>query len=188
MRNKYGALSFQSYDCYHALQSCITSFHKCSAVLWMLRHFQIYLTSICPYKHCMHAACMLSCFCRTWLSVTLWTVACLSSVHGISQARILEWVAMAFSRGSSQPRDRTRVSSGSCIAGRFFTADLLGKPFKYWVAYEKKLVTCSLMGTIGREIAFKRLYFGLQYYCGNKTVWFFLELFFEIEVLLYNIM
>ena len=34
-----------------------------------------------------------------------------SSVHGILQARILEWVAMSSSRGSSQPRDQTRVSS-----------------------------------------------------------------------------
>ena len=33
-----------------------------------------------------------------------------SSVHGISQARILEWVAMSYFRGSSQPRDQTRVS------------------------------------------------------------------------------
>ena len=33
-----------------------------------------------------------------------------SSVHGISQTRILEWVAISFCRGSSQPRDRTRVS------------------------------------------------------------------------------
>ena len=41
-----------------------------------------------------------------------------SSVHGILQARILEWLAMPFSRGSFQPRDRTWVS---CIAGRFFT-------------------------------------------------------------------
>ena len=41
-----------------------------------------------------------------------------SSVHGILQARILEWVAIPFSRGSSRPRDRTRVS---CIACRFFT-------------------------------------------------------------------
>ena len=41
-----------------------------------------------------------------------------SSIHGIFQARILEWVAIAFSRGSSQPRDRTRVS---CIVGRRFT-------------------------------------------------------------------
>ena len=41
-----------------------------------------------------------------------------SSVHGILQARILEWVAIPFSRGSSWPRDWTRVS---CIAGGFFT-------------------------------------------------------------------
>ena len=41
-----------------------------------------------------------------------------SSVHGILQARILEWVAIPFSRGSSRPRDQTWVS---CPAGRFFT-------------------------------------------------------------------
>ena len=40
------------------------------------------------------------------------------SVHGILQARILEWVAIPFSRGSSWPRDQTLVS---CVAGRFFT-------------------------------------------------------------------
>ena len=44
-----------------------------------------------------------------------------SSVHGISQARILGWVVISFSKGSSQPRDGTCVSSVSCIAGRFFT-------------------------------------------------------------------
>ena len=43
-----------------------------------------------------------------------------SSVHGILQARILEWVAIPFSRGSSQPRDRTQVS---CIASGFFTTE-----------------------------------------------------------------
>ena len=37
-----------------------------------------------------------------------------SSVHGIFQARMLKWVAIAFSRGSSQPRDRTQVSGISC--------------------------------------------------------------------------
>ena len=41
-----------------------------------------------------------------------------SSICGISQARILEWVAVSFSRGSSQPRDQTQVS---CIAGKLFT-------------------------------------------------------------------
>ena len=40
-------------------------------------------------------------------------------VHGILQARILEWVAIPFSRGASQPRDRTQVS---CIAGGFFAS------------------------------------------------------------------
>ena len=40
------------------------------------------------------------------------------TVHGILQARILEWVAFPFSRGSSQPRDQTQVSR---IAGGFFT-------------------------------------------------------------------
>ena len=44
-----------------------------------------------------------------------------SSVRGILQARILEWIAISFSRVSSQPRNRTQVS---CIAGRCFT----GKP------------------------------------------------------------
>ena len=41
-----------------------------------------------------------------------------SSLHGIFQAKVLEWVAISFSRGSSRPRYRTRVF---CTAGRFFT-------------------------------------------------------------------
>ena len=44
-----------------------------------------------------------------------------SSVHGILQERILKWVAMPSSRGSSRPRDGTRVSCHSCIAGGLFT-------------------------------------------------------------------
>ena len=41
-----------------------------------------------------------------------------SSLYGISQARILEWVAISFPRGSSQPRDQTQIS---LTEGRFFT-------------------------------------------------------------------
>ena len=41
-----------------------------------------------------------------------------SSVHGVLQARVLEWVAISFSRGSFQSKDSTQVS---CIAGRLFT-------------------------------------------------------------------
>ena len=41
------------------------------------------------------------------------------TVHGILQARVLEWVSFPFSRGPSQPRDQTQVS---CIAGGLFTS------------------------------------------------------------------
>ena len=47
-----------------------------------------------------------------------------SSVHGTLQARTLEWVAIAVSRRSSRPRDRTWIS---CIAGGFFTVWATGK-------------------------------------------------------------
>ena len=47
-----------------------------------------------------------------------------SSVHGISQATILEWVAISFSKGYSQPIDLTQVS---CIAGVFFITEAPGK-------------------------------------------------------------
>ena len=51
-----------------------------------------------------------------------------SSVCEIFLARILKGVATLSSRGSSRPRNRTHVSCGSCIAGRFFTAEPLKKP------------------------------------------------------------
>ena len=47
------------------------------------------------------------------------------TVHGILQARILEWVAFPFSRGSFQARDQIQVS---CTAGRFFTSPNLHYP------------------------------------------------------------
>ena len=75
-----------------------------------------------------------------------------SSVHGTSQARILQWVAISSSRASFWPRDGTCISHSYCsglqlpppgdlpdreikplspsLAGRFFTSEPLGKPFK----------------------------------------------------------
>ena len=54
-----------------------------------------------------------------------------SSLHGILQARILDWGAIFTSRGSSQPRDWTQVS---CIAGRFFIIWATdGKLFVRWI-------------------------------------------------------
>ena len=51
-----------------------------------------------------------------------------SSVHGISQARLLGWVTISFSRGSSHPRDQTQVP---WLAGRFFTTEPPGKPLSF---------------------------------------------------------
>ena len=66
--------------------------------------------------------------------LTLWNpVDCSppgSSVHGILQARILEWVAISSSRGSFQPRDQTCISHASCIADRFFTTEPWGTTSK----------------------------------------------------------
>ena len=62
------------------------------------------------------------------------------TVHGILQARILEWAAFPFSRGSSRPRDRTQVSH---IAGRFFTswASREAQNFSYKHKTEPSLVS-----------------------------------------------
>ena len=57
-----------------------------------------------------------------------------SSVRGISQARILERVAISSSRGSSWPRDQTHVSCVSCTAGGFFTL---------WAIQEAHMEYCS---------------------------------------------
>ena len=66
------------------------------------------------------------------------------SVHGISQARILEWIAIPFSRGSSQPRDGTPVS---CTAGRFFTVWTTGKSLSSWVWIKFCLVRSKMFGS-----------------------------------------
>ena len=60
---------------------------------------------------CKKQAYMLSCFSHVQLFATPWTVACGSSAHGIIQGRILEWVAISSSKGSSRPRNRTHISS-----------------------------------------------------------------------------
>ena len=88
-------------------------------------------------------------FLVTKLCLTLlWPMGCSppgSSVHRISQAEILEWVAMLFSRGSSWPRDRTCISSVSCIAGEFFTAEPPEKPQKTLItSYYSKSYSDSL--------------------------------------------
>ena len=77
-------------------------------------------TSIFWVRHCLRSWQI-----QIWLVKVKVTQLCptlcypIDLVHGILQARILEWVAFPFSRGSSQPRDQTHVSH---IAGGFFTS------------------------------------------------------------------
>ena len=63
-------------------------------------------------------------------------------VHGILKARILEWVAFPFSRGSSQARDQTQVS---CVPGRFFT---------HWATREDKFAPKNVMVIVWWSTAF----------------------------------
>ena len=68
-----------------------------------------------------------------------------SSLHMVFQARILEWVAISFSRESSWPKDQTSIS---CLAGGFFTTQSPGKPLKLDTA--KSLQSClTLCNPIG---------------------------------------
>ena len=83
--------------------------------LYLAITFTLFRDDHCWQIHCVYAKSLQSC-------PTLCSPMDRSppgfSVHGILQARILEWFAIPFSKGSSRPRDRTQVS---CIAGRFFT-------------------------------------------------------------------
>ena len=63
------------------------------------------------------------------------------SVHVIFRGRILEWVAISFSGGSSQPRDQTHVS---CLAGGFFTTEPPGKPRSINLLFSCSVLSDSL--------------------------------------------
>ena len=71
------------------------------------------------------------------------------SIHGILQTKILEWVTISFSRGSSQPRDRTWVS---CIAGRRFNLWATRKARKFIVGEQLMVspINCFLQGEFQR--------------------------------------
>ena len=86
------------------------------------------LTSVNPagvHGWASESPCVCVCVCVCVLSLCVCAQSCLtlcspincsppgSSVHGTFQARILQWVAISFSRGSSQPRDRTHTSYAS---------------------------------------------------------------------------
>ena len=71
---------------------------------------------------------MLSFFSQVQLSVPAWPWDSSDKNTGEKKKRILEWVAIPSSRGSSQPRDQTHILCGSIVTGWFFTAEPLVKP------------------------------------------------------------
>ena len=122
-------------------------------VLWVYIDVNIY--------HTIHFKCMFSIvYCvknntkvkvkslsRVWLFATPWTPG--SSVHGIFWSRALEWVAISFSRESSQPRDRTQVSR---IVDRRFT---VWATYKWHLLYARHSARYCVFNCKKRE----RLYF-----------------------------
>ena len=115
---------------------------SCSLAIWSseqvysFRRWCVHSTSIFCWLLCLKSSqgrwlekvwkCQL--LSRVLLFATPWTVAHQAPLSmGILQARILEWIAIPFSRGSSQPRDWTWVFS---IAGRSLSSEPQGKPWK----------------------------------------------------------
>ena len=90
-------------------ESCLTKF---IILFWWYYQTQFILSA------CMHVQSLQSCL--TVCEPMDWSPPG-SSVHGILQAGILEWVAMPSSRGSSQPKAWTFISYVSCIGRQFFT-------------------------------------------------------------------
>ena len=112
-----------------------------------------------PYSFC--GVCVCVCVCvhvcvrlvtqSCWLFGTPWTVAAQAPLSmGILQARILEWVAMSFSRDSSWPRKQIRVS---CIAGRFLTS---------WATIEALCGVCSSLNKSTYYLKKKRIHLPMQ--------------------------
>ena len=81
---------------------------------WWWLYKQHWLNTLWP-KHSSKGFISLG---HVWLFAIPWIAAHQAYVHGILLTKILEWVVISYSRGSSGPRDRTWISS---IAGRFFT-------------------------------------------------------------------
>ena len=78
-------------------------------------------------------AFMLSHFSHVWLFATLWTVVRQAPlIHGILQARVLEWVAVSRSRGSSQPRNLTMSPASPALQVAYLPLSQLGSPEDLW--------------------------------------------------------
>ena len=120
----------------------------------MLFEFFLFKLGILPFflQICVHSLFTLDAALSQKVLVSQWCLTLCnpmdcslpgSSVHGILQARILEWVAILFSKGSSWPRDQILLS---CIAGRFFTVWATREaPIRYIYIYGNRFFQYGLL-------------------------------------------
>ena len=78
-----------------------------------------------------------------------------SSVHGILQARILEWVGISFSRGSSQPKDPTHISCVSCIGSSVQSLNHVRLFVTPWTAAHQAFLSITDFWNLLKRISIK---------------------------------
>ena len=128
---KYLGNSYLYFICQFQYQGLLTHLRVCVCIYIFIYLFIFMCVCACVLT------CMLSC---SAVSDCLWThglyIACQAPLSmGILRARILGWVAMPSSRGSSQLRDQNQVS---CIAGKFFTVWAIREAYIYIYIYRER--------------------------------------------------
>jgi len=122
---------FNFFNCnfkLNIIQECYLSFHKTSLIVTKERQSNSYQRDFLGYQSSkslrQRGVCVCVCVCVCVPAQSLSPVRLCnpmdcnppgSSVHGILQAKVLEWVAISSCRGSSGPRDQTHVSCVSCV-------------------------------------------------------------------------
>ena len=111
---------------------------KHSLHLYHGQSFTFFIILLCLWKHhterivqksiMTSGVCMLSRFSRVWLCDPVDCSLPGFSVHGIPQARMVEWVAISSSRGSSDPGIKPESLTSPALAGGIFTTSATGKP------------------------------------------------------------
>ena len=118
---------------YYLCKDLISLFLKCYQFILKLNHYHFNYPENIIYQ-CAITISEVAQLCLTLCDPMNYCSPAGSSIHGSFQATVLEWVAISFSRGSSQPRDQTQVSQ---ISGRRFTV---------WATREKQNSNQSKIG------------------------------------------
>ena len=117
---------FQNTCCASKLKEYLSYlFFSPTPFSWLLTHSKKdFLLISLIFLFCSFSFCL--CVCPPDIYIYIYNILLLgSSVHGISQARILEWVAISFSKGSSQTRDRISISCVYILCGLYANRSII---------------------------------------------------------------